>query len=318
MPLKEHGRIFWEATLRFYKDHGPEHAGNMAFLGMLALFPFLICMLALSGLFGQTEAGRDAIRFLLTNLPVNVAETISGPIQNIVETAGGGILTGSMLFAVWTSMLAVEAARLTVIQAYDSWEHAAPVWWRFLENLALVILSAILVLIAMSLVVLTPVLIELIRAVVPLPERTLEYSFWARYLVAPVLMFLALLGVYRAFTPKMPENKRYQVPGALFTVLVWLSVGKGIAWYLKTADRYDLFYGSLAGVVVTQLFLFFLSGAFIIGAHLNASYSRHRGLRDWRAKLAREAETAPAQTPPPPEADTESAAAAKAERKQSA
>jgi membrane protein len=58
------------------------------------------------------------------------------------------------------------------------------------------------------------------------------------------------------------------------TVLVWLALGKGMAFYLKHADRYDIVYGSLAGVVLLQLFIYVISGTFILGAHLNASYSR--------------------------------------------
>jgi len=50
-----------------------------------------------------------------------------------------------------------------------------------------------------------------------------------------------------------------------------------MALFLRHADRYDITYGSLAGIVLVQLFFFLGGCAFILGAHLNAAYSRQRG-----------------------------------------
>lgn len=275
--LAEHCGICWQALHRFATDHGFEHAGNLAFLGTLALFPFLIFLLALSGLFGQTKAGREAITFLLANLPADIAATLAGPIDTVVSSSGGGLLTGAVAFALYISVDGVEAARKTVIHAYDSWEHAAPIWRRLLADLALIVASAVLIMAAMSLIVLVPWAIDLVERVVHLPPRIHDYSFWARYLAAPLLLFFTLLALYRLFAPRLPERRRYYLPGALLTVIVWLVLGKTMALFLRHADRYDIIYGSLAGIVLVQLFFFLVASAFILGAHLNAAYSRRRG-----------------------------------------
>lgn len=68
--LGENCGICWHALHRFATDHGFEHAGNLAFLGTLALFPFLI--------------------FLLANLPADIAATLAGPIDTVVSSSGDG------------------------------------------------------------------------------------------------------------------------------------------------------------------------------------------------------------------------------------
>ncbi|WP_281320813.1 YihY/virulence factor BrkB family protein [Iodidimonas sp. MBR-22] len=273
--LSTHGRICWASLLRFFKNHGLEDAGNLAFLGVMALFPFLIFMIALSGFIGQTDMGQDAIRFLLTNLPQGIAQTLEGPIDNILKVSGGGLLTGSIAFALWSAVQGVEGARKTVIHAFGSWHHAAPFWRRLLADLALIIITALAILLAMSFLVAIPVTLSFLSELFYLPQTIRDYSIWARYIAAPLLLFLALLALYKNFTPRLPRHRRHYVPGALFTVLVWLLLGKGMTVFLNHADRYDVIYGSLAGMVILQLFIYIIAAAFILGAHLNAGYSRH-------------------------------------------
>lgn len=278
--LKAHGYILWQAVRRFLAVHGPEHAGNMAFLGMLAIFPFLIFLLSLAGFLGQTGAGREAIAVLIENLPPEVAGAIIGPIETIVANTRGDLLTGSILFALWTSITGVEAARKAVIEAYGSWEYARALWLRHLQNLGLVVLAALIVIVAMSLVVLLPAILRAVQAVTYLPPAIIETASLARWIISPLAIFLALLGLYRIFAPKIPAQRRYYVPGALLAVIIWMVVAHGLSVYLAFANRYDAFYGSLAGVVITLLFLFIVSLGFILGAHLNAAYSRARGIMD--------------------------------------
>lgn len=278
--IGEHCRILWTALGRFWNDHGPEHAGNMAYVGLLALFPYLIFLVAISGLFGQTGAGRDSIAFFLDNLQPQIGRTIRAPLESLIEAASGGLLTTSLLFGLWSAIIGVEAARSAVIHAYGGWEHAASVWRRLLADLLIVIGTALAITLAMSLILLAPVLIDWVEGYIALPAVIHQYSFWGRYVLAPIIMFLSLLGIYKAFSPRLPSHRRFFLPGAILTLIVWLAIGKGMAVYIRFASSYDLIYGGLAGVVLLLLFLYSVASAFILGAHLNAAYSKCRGQMD--------------------------------------
>ena len=272
--FRRHAAIFWRALCRFLTDHGPEHAGNLAFLGTLALFPFLIFLLSLSGLLGQTAAGHEAIAFLLGNLPPPVARAIEPAIRALVDAADRGLLTGAVILALYSSINGLEAARRAVIHAHGGWEHAAAFWRRMLADLLIVILVTLAIVLITALVILLPPLLAVVEDWLHLPEAVHFFSLVGRVLFAPLLMFAILLGAYRLFTPRIPGQRRRCLPGALLTLVVWLALAKGMALYLQFAVRYDLVYGSLAGLVLLELFLYLLAAAFILGAHLNACYGR--------------------------------------------
>ncbi len=275
--LQAHAAILWQALGRFLGDHGPEHAGNLAFLGTLALFPFLIFLLSLSGLLGQTAAGHEAITFLLDNLPEPVARAIEPAIRTLVAAADRGVLAGAILLALYSSINGLEAARRTVIHAYGSWEHAAPLWRRLAGDLAIVAVGTALILLITMLLILLPPLLVLLKDWLDIPHTLQVTSLIGRLVFAPLLMLGSLLAAYRLFAPRMPGQQRYYLPGAILTLAVWLLLAKGMALYLQFAVRYDLVYGSLAGLVLLELFLYLVAAAFILGAHLNACYSRIRG-----------------------------------------
>ncbi|MFQ5346754.1 MAG: YihY/virulence factor BrkB family protein [Rhodothalassiaceae bacterium] len=272
-----HAALLWQALARFFVDQGPEHAGNLAFLGTLALFPFLIFLLSLSGLFGQTAAGHEAIDFLLMNLPEPVSGALGPAIRRLVEATDRGVLTGAVLLALYSSINGLEAARRTVIHAYGSWDYAAPLWRRAIADLVIVLVGSLAIILVTALTVFLPPLISLVESWLPLPAIVHDLSLVGRVVFAPLLMFLTPLVAYRLFAPRMPGQRRYYLPGALLTLLVWLALAKGMALYLEYAARYDLIYGSLAGLVLLELFLYLVAAAFILGAHLNACYSRSRG-----------------------------------------
>ena len=248
-------------------------AGNMAFLTMLSLFPFIIFLVALSGFLGQTERGLEAITFLFSVLPPEVSAVIDGPIKGIIANTGPRILTGSILFAVWTAALGVEAARDALIKAFGR-QSANAAWIRRLESLAIIVFGAVLVIVAMSVQVLGPPL--LLAAASHIPDFVTDGvdAIWGylSLLVSPALILLGLYAMFLSLTPRKVD-KASRLPGTLFSLLVLLATAKGLSVYLKYVDNYDVTYGSLAGVVILQLFCFFVSIGFVIGAELNASYT---------------------------------------------
>src|SRR5215212_10252916 len=76
--LKPHTTI-WEVIKRVavgvYND-GFIHAGNLAYLSILALFPFFILAAAVAHLFGQSQDAQLTVANVLLRLPPNVAETL--------------------------------------------------------------------------------------------------------------------------------------------------------------------------------------------------------------------------------------------------
>ena len=66
------------------------HAGNLAYLSLIALFPFFITATAILGTIGQPEDRIRAIAAILSTMPPSVAETLREPLGEVrIERAEG-------------------------------------------------------------------------------------------------------------------------------------------------------------------------------------------------------------------------------------
>ncbi|NVJ98286.1 MAG: YihY/virulence factor BrkB family protein [Alphaproteobacteria bacterium] len=284
--LNRHKRAWKRALSLFFGNHGMSAAGNMAFLTMLSLFPFIIFLVAVSGFMGQSERGLEAIAYMLSILPPEVSKVVDGPIRGIIKNTGAEILTGSILFAIWTAGNGVEAAREVLIKAFGK-EHARAIWIRRLESLGVVVFGAIAIVLAMSIQVLGPAILKAITSLFPDAMSDGINTAWKylSLLVSPSVLMLGLYLVFLALTPRKVQ-KPYRLPGTILSVLVLMATARGLSVYLKYAGNYDVTYGSLAGVVVMQLFCFLVSLGFVLGAELNAAYTFDEADREEGKKRA--------------------------------
>ncbi len=267
------GCVLGRAARRMFATHGFEHAGNLAFLGFLALFPFLIVLVTLAGLMGQTAAGSEALKLLFDMLPARIADTLSRPVASAVAHADEAILTGAILFALWVAVDAVEAARLTVIEAFDAWPHAMRWWKRLAVDLLLVLLAASALVTAMSVLIALPLVVEQGAELLRLDADFRTLARQLELVAVPIILGGSTYLAYRLFTPRGPYRRVF-LPGTVFTLLtVWVAA-KLFTIFIAQAPRYDVIYGSLAGIMLTQLFFFVVAASFIFGAHLNAAIGR--------------------------------------------
>lgn len=273
------GLLFARTGKGFLRHDGPTQAGNMAFMVMLSLFPFLILLVSSSGLLGQTQAGADAITVLFDTLPPEVRQVLEKPAQSVIAGARANYITIGALVAVWTTSSCAETARQVVIRAYEGLGRIRPLWQRRLQSMGIVIAAAVLAVLAMTVLILTPAVLTAMDAYFPGTELLQRLLALVRTLLSPILIFLALWLSYRAFTPRLRKAGRIAAPGAVLVTLMWIVLSAGFSLYLTRVGSYSATYGSLAGVIVTMIFLFLLCTAFVLGAEFNAAIAAHRHAR---------------------------------------
>lgn len=269
----------YEAARRLVMENeGLELSGYIAFASFFALFPFLIFLATLAGFLGDASTADEFISGMFTFMPDDVAETLAPAIRQVVESRQGGLLTFSIILALWFASNGVEALRAGLNRAYKVTEER-PVWWLRLQSMGFVIASAIVILFLSVAVILGPVVWQ---ALGPRVDQALDASlllFSARYLVATVLLFVVLLVLHR-WLPNTRQAFIRVLPGVIVTVILLL-VGAGIfSWYVGNLADYSVVYGSLGGVAVT-LFFFYVGGIiFQFGGEINAVWREQKGLRD--------------------------------------
>src|SRR6266567_5621956 len=142
-------RTLWEVVRRVvigvYND-GFIHAGNLAYLAILALFPFFILAAAVAHLLGQSQDAQLTVMNVLRRLPPNVASTLREPVQEVLTVRTGTLLWLGAMIGLWTAASFVETIRDILRRAFGV-KFCAPFWHYRLGSI-LLILGAVLLLMA--------------------------------------------------------------------------------------------------------------------------------------------------------------------------
>lgn len=263
----------WEVIKRVaigvYSD-GFIHAGNLAYLALLSIFPFVIVAAAVARLFGQTAEGMDAVNALLQTMPPNVADVLRHPIHDVIEARSGSLLWLGALVGLWTTGSFIETIRDIIRRAYGV-TYSRPFWEYRLGSVGMIIAAVVLAMIAFSVSILLSGVQQFLVERIPGAGDLIWLLTLLR--AAPALvLFGALYLLFYVLTPKRYRLSRCRKwPGAAFVALWWVTTTALLPVILSSLVNYDLTYGSLAGVIISLFFFFIIGLGLVIGAELNAA-----------------------------------------------
>lgn len=303
--------IMKRVAIGVYND-GFIHAGNLAYLALLSLFPFVIVAAAVARLFGQTEEGMNAVIGILQTMPPDVADVLERPISDVLQARSGGLLWLGAIVGLWTTGSFIETIRDIIRRAYGV-TYSRPFWEYRLGSIGMIIVSVVMAMFAFSISILLSGVQELAVRVIPGADEIVGLFTLLR--VAPAFaLFGALYLIFYALTPKRYRVKSCRKwPGPAFVTIWWVLTTALLPWVLTSLGSYDLTYGSLAGVIIALFFFFIIGLGVVIGAELNAAMAEvpEPTHKEAVAALQEEAlETA--------ELEAEDEAVAKAEQEQAA
>ena len=246
------------------------HAGNLAYLAILTLFPFFIIAAAIASVFGQNADTIRAVDSFLRTLPPDVATVLRKPISDVLAARTGSLLWLGALVGLWTVGSFIETIRDIFRRAYGT-VFSQPFWRYRLGSVAVIVGSVVIALAAFLVQGILTAAEQFVYRLVPLAEHLAGWIGLSR-LIPGAVMFGALYLLFYSVTPK---KYRYgscrKWPGALFTTVWWVSATALLPLVLAQLGGYDLTYGSLAGVIVALFFFWIVGLGIIIGAHLNAA-----------------------------------------------
>ena len=246
------------------------HAGNLAYLSMLAIFPFFILGAALFDLIGGRANAEAMIDAVGRALPDSVASVIEPVAEDVIYARSGWLLWLGAAVGLWTVSSLIETIRDILRRAY----RAPPVrafWMTRLVSAGLILAAVVLLMLSLFAQVVIGAAQEVIIAAFPQLAGLIAKLSGAR--VVPALgLALSLYVLFATLTP--PQHRKSGAPrwpGALFTTLWWIAVAVALPVVLRLFFTYDLTYGSLAGSMVTLLFFWLVGLGLVIGAELNAA-----------------------------------------------
>jgi membrane protein len=252
-----------------YND-GFIHAGNLAYLSILSMFPFFILAAALLQLLGRPEDVARTVGTILAQVPPDVAGVLRQPIGEVLTARTGPLLWFGALVGLWTATSFIETIRDILRRAYGV-KYTAPFWEYRLISVAFIIGAVLLLMIAFAASLFMASLQRVITGT--FPQFGEIASTIQVYRIVPAL---ALYGtVYAIFVVLTPSRYRKRTcrkwPGALLVTIWWLLTAELLPEAISLAGGYNLTYGSLAGVMIALLFFFIVGLGVVMGAELNAA-----------------------------------------------
>ncbi len=263
----------WEVVKRVavgvYND-GFIHAGNLAYLSIVALFPFFIVAAAAAHIFGQSQDAMLTVSNVLRRLPPDVAATLREPVIEVLTVRTGNLLWFGAIVGVWTAASFVETIRDILRRAYGI-KYCAPFWEYRLGSILLILASVLLLMIAFAASAALTLLHHVLLEWFPVAQG-IASTLGLYRLVPAVTLFFTFYVLFYALTPSRYRKIGCRKwPGALFITAWWLATVEILPSVLGLFGGYTRTYGSLAGVMIALIFFFVVGLGVVIGAELNAA-----------------------------------------------
>ena len=274
-PVRRVGDVVVSMAREFREDRVADLAAEVAFFGILSLFPAFLSLAAILGVLdsvaGADFAGRvetEVLDFLRRILTDEAGGTIDA-VNELFRSSSPGLLTFSLLAAFWALSRGFAALVRCLDVVYDLDEHRGWLSIR-LTAFALAVGSIVSAAILLVLIVVGPLIgtgTE-IAAEVGLGDAFATAWDWSRLPLA----FLALVGWAATIFHIAPDHHtpwRWDLPGAALTTVLWLVFSGGMRIYLQVASTGNQVFGVLGGALIVLLWFYLLSLAVLIGGELN-------------------------------------------------
>ena len=255
------------------------HAGNLAYMAILSLFPFFITGAAIFSIFGEESQRAATINAFLLAVPPVVANAIEPVARGVIEARSGWLLWIGGLVGLWTVGSLIETVRDILRRAYGThWEHA---FWRYrLASTGVILAAVILLLVSLAVQVVIGTAQEVIAAWFPRLIDLIDQLALSRFIPA-LGLYLSIYLLFLSLTPGAYRKRRYpKWPGALLVTVWWVAVTVALPAVLRSFFSYDLTYGSLAGIMIALFFFWLVGLGMVVGAELNAALTETPEERD--------------------------------------
>ena len=263
----------WEVVKRVaigvYND-GFIHAGNLAYISLVALFPFFIVAAAVAHLLGQSQDAALTVTNILRRLPPDVAATLREPIQEVLTVRTGTLLWLGAIVGLWTATSFIETIRDILRRAYGV-KYCSPFWNYRLGSMLVILGAVLLMMIAFAVSAVLTLAHQLVIRFFPLAQDVAS-TLGIYRLVPAATLFFTFYVLFFVLTPSRYRKRDCRKwPGALFITTWWLATGEILPSVLSLFGGYSRTYGSLAGVMISLIFFFVVGLGVVIGAELNAA-----------------------------------------------
>ncbi len=262
--------VLWLTWKEIRSDDVFGRAAQLAYCFFLALFPFLICVVATLSVFGNADRGRALLfGFLSQLLPAAAVQLITTTFSQILHAGGPLKMSVGIIASIWSASIGMSAVMDTLNVAYNVKETRS-FWEQYLVSIFLTVGLGFMVVISTLIVIIGN---SIVRALT-LPQWARFTWQLAKWPFAAALLLLGFAVTYY-FAPDLKDRRwRWVTPGSILAVVLLLLICVGLRIYLHFMGSYTATYGALGGVIVVLLGFYLGGVAVLVGGVLNGTLEK--------------------------------------------
>jgi len=281
-PTELGGSAWWGAVKRAVRavrtDLLPDWAAALTYYGILSIFPALLALVSILGLFGSQAIG-PLLDNVATLAPGPVQDILTQSLQSLEQSQGGaGVLAiAGVAIAIWSASRYIAAFIRASNAIYDVPE-GRPIWKTVPLRLAVTVVMVVLLAISAVIVVFTGGLAERAGEVLGIGDTGVAVWEIAKWPVLLLVVIVMLAILYWAAPNVRHPGFRWITPGSALAVLLWIIASVGFGFYVANFGSYNQTYGTLAGLIIFLIWLWITNFAVLFGVELDAELARSRAI----------------------------------------
>jgi membrane protein len=247
-------------------------AADMAYHFVMALFPFLLFLVALTSfvepVLGVNNFEQKIIDEVAKVAPPDVTSTVQSLVSNVLENQSASLLSLGLVLAIWSASGAMETVMKALNRAYDI-EEGRPFWRKRLLAIGLTLITAVFFLASTGLLIGGQFMTDLVS-----DELGLGGAGEVLWTIGRIVGVLILVGMAMAFiywkAPAKDQDWVWVSPGSIFFVVSWLVATLAFSFYIANFGSYNETYGTIGAAIIALLWFYITSFCIVLGAEINA------------------------------------------------
>lgn len=234
---------------------------------ILAFFPFLIFLLTLTSYINLADV--NILDDLSHIVPQESYQIIADTLKEIMSVRRNTtLLSLGFLASLWSALNGIHALMTGMNSAYGKKETRSFLLQKF-TSLNFLIVFFLAIVLSFLLLVLGRELEEFLQIL--LGNLNMITFLWQKLHIVFQFVFLILTFLY---LNKLATGKAFTygqlLPGSLFAAIGWVVISMGFSLYLKYFNNYSPAYGSIGGIIILLLWLYWSSEMILFGCVLNS------------------------------------------------
>lgn len=239
------------------------YAASTAFFFFLSVVPMLIVICTIIPYTPLTE--EDLVEAVTDVTPDQADALVENLISDIYEKSAG-VLSVALIATIWSASKGVMALMrgLNAINGVEEKRNYFVV--RVIASFYTLVMLVVVIL-SLFLMVFGDQLVNLALHRIPQLQQIVSFAMNFRFLLVWAVLSLLFAAVY-AYVPDKKLAFREQIPGAVFSAVVWSVFSWAFSYYVTYGNSYGI-YGSLSIIIIVLLWMYFCMYIILIGAYLN-------------------------------------------------